>query len=137
MRYRHLSYRYALTIRSGQVWPLGEIWPSERPRVLVESRWRPDADTYETASTVEMIVDLAGVDEDDFEVQVFEDALVILGFRQPPSSPEGAVYQAVGIRQGPFGVELPLTSPVDPEQVVARLHRGLLRVTLPKRAGAS
>ena len=134
MRYRHLSYRYALTIRSGQAWPLGEIWPSERPRVLVESRWRPDADTYETPNTVEIIVDLAGVDEDDFEVQVFEDALVILGYRQPPASPEGAIYHAVGIRQGPFRVELPLSVPVDPERVVARLHRGFLRVTLPKRA---
>jgi len=136
MRYRHLSYRYALTMRSGQVWPAGKISPSEHPRVFVESRWRPDADTYETANTVEIIVDLAGVDEDDFEVQLFEDALVILGFRQPPSSPEGAIYHAASIRQGPFMVELPLTAPVDPERVAARLNLGLLRVTLPKRAEA-
>jgi len=30
-----------------------------------------------------------------------------------------------------------LSVPVDPERVVARLHHGLLRVTLPKRAEAN
>ena len=136
MRYRRLSYRYAMTLRSGQQWPVGEIWPSERPRFLVELRWRPDTDTYETSTTVEIIVDLAGVDEDDFEMQLFSDAFVIEGYRRPPSSQNGAVYQAVGIRQGPFRVELPLPAAVDPERVEARLHRGLLHVTLPKRAEA-
>ena len=96
----------------------------------------PTRDTYETATTVEIVVDLAGVDEDDFEVQLFEDALVVEGRRRLPSCQEGAVYHAAGIRQGPFRVELPLPAPVDPERVEARYDRGLLRITLPKRAEA-
>ena len=132
MRYRRLSYRYAVTLRSGRVWPAGEEWTSERPRMLLELRWRPDTDTYETPATVEVIVDLAGVDEDDFEMQLFTDALIIEGSRRPPSTEDSAVYQAVGIRQGPFRVELPLPAAVDHERVEARLHRGLLRVTLRK-----
>ena len=136
MHYRRLSYRYAMVVRSGQTWPFGDIWQSDRLRLLVQPRWRPDADTYETATTVEIMVDLAGVDEDDFEVQLFEDALVVEGRRQLPSCQEGAVYHAAGIRQGPFRVELPLPAPVDPERVEARYDRGLLRITLPKRAEA-
>lgn len=136
MRYRHLSYRYAMVIRSGRAWPFGELFQSERLRLLIEPRWRPDADTYETATTVEIIVDLAGVDEDDFEVQLFEDALVVEGRRHPPSCREGAVYQAAGIRLGPFRVELPLPAPVDPERVDARYDRGLLCISLPKREAA-
>jgi HSP20 family protein len=132
MRYRRLSYRYAMTIRCGQAWSVAEVWPSDRQALRVQPRWRPDTDAYETPTTVEIIVDLAGVDEDDFEVQLFEDALVIEGRRAPPSCQEGAVYQAVGIRQGPFRVELPLAAPVDPERVEARFHRGLLRITLAK-----
>jgi HSP20 family protein len=132
MRYRRLSYRY-MVVGSGQTWPFGELWERDRLRLLVEPRWRPDTDTYETATTVEIIVDLAGVDEDDFEVQLFEDALVVEGRRLPPSCQEGAVYQAAGIRQGPFHVELPLPAPVDPERVEARYDRGLLRIRLPKR----
>ena len=81
-----------------------------------------------------MIVYLAGVDEDDFEVQLFEDVVVVEGRRQLPSCQEGAVYHAAGIRQGPFQVELPLPAPVDPERVEARYDRGLLHITLSKRA---
>jgi HSP20 family molecular chaperone IbpA len=136
MRYRRLSVRYAMVVRSGPAWQFGDIWPSDRLRFLVPARWRPDADAYETATTVEIIVDLAGVEEDDFEIQLFEDVLVVEGRRQLPSCDEGTVYQAVGIRQGPFRVELPLPAPVDPERLEARYERGLLRLTLPKRAEA-
>lgn len=134
MRYRRLSYRYAMVVRSGQAWPLGDIWQADRLRLLVLARWRPDVDTVETASTVEITVDLAGVQEDDFEVLLFEDVLVVEGSRQLPSCQEGAVYHEAGIRQGPFRVEVPLPAPVDPERVEARYERGLLRITLPKRA---
>src|SRR5574341_1571179 len=135
MRYRRLSYRYALVVGSGRTWPFGDIWQGDRLRLLAQTRWRPDADTVETATTVEIIVDLAGVHEDDFEVQLFEDVLVVEGRRQLPSCQEGSVYHAAGIRQGPFQVELPLPAPVDPERVEARYDRGLLRITLPKRGG--
>lgn len=136
MRYRRLSYRYAMMIRSGPAWAFGEVWPSDRLRLLVQAHWRPDADTYETAGSIEIVVDLAGVEEDDVDVQLFEDALVVEGRRQLPACEEGAVYHAAGIRQGPFRLELPLPAPVDPERVEARYDRGLLRVTLAKRVGA-
>jgi HSP20 family protein len=133
MRYRRLSYRYTMVMRSGQTWPLGDIWQSDQPRLLVQAGWRPDADMYETETTVEITVDLAGLEEEDFEVQLFEDVLVVEGRRSLPSCHQGAVFHAVGIRQGPFQVAVPLPAPVDPEHVEARYDRGLLRVTLPKR----
>ncbi len=136
MRYRRLGYRYAMVIRSGLPGPLDDLWQTDRVRLLVESRWRPDADAYETAGTVEIIVDLAGVDEEDFEVQLFEDALVVEGRRRLSPPEEAATYHAVIIRQGPFRLELPLAAPVDPERVDARYDQGLLRITLPKRGSA-
>ena len=133
MRYRRLSYRYAMVVRSGQTWPFADIWQSDRLRFLVHAHWRPDTDMYETATTIEIVVELAGVDEEDFEVQLFEDALVVEGRRQLPSCDGGAVYHAAGIRQGPFRLELRLPAPVDPEGVDAQYDRGLLRITLAKR----
>lgn len=136
MRYRRLSYRHALVMRSGQTWPFGDLWQSDRLRLLVEARWRPDADTYETATTVEIVVDLAGIDEDDFEVQLFEDALVVEGRRHLSPPEAAATYHTVSIRQGPFRLELPLAAPVDTERVDAHYDRGLLRISLPKRGPA-
>ena len=136
MRYRRLSYRYTMVVRSGLPGPFDDLWQTDRLRLLVESRWRPDADSYETAATIEIIVDLAGVTEEDFEVQIFEDALVVEGRRHlaPPEAP--ATYHAVSIRQGPFRLELPLAAPVDAERVEVRYERGLLRISLPKRGVA-
>jgi len=133
MRYRRLSYRYAMVMRSGRPGPFDELWQSDRVRLLVETRWRPDADTYETAATFEVIVDLAGIDEEDFEVQLFEDALVVEGRRGLSPAEDAATYHSASIRQGPFRLELPLPAPVDADRVEARYDRGLLRITLPKR----
>jgi HSP20 family protein len=136
MRYRRLSYRYAMVLRIGRLQPFGDIWQTDRLRHFVQARWRPDADAYETARTVEITVDVSGVDEDDFEVQLYDDVLVVQGVRQLRPVPEPARYHAAGIRQGPFQVELPLPAPVDPGKVEARYERGLLRVTLAKRGEA-
>jgi HSP20 family protein len=136
MRYRRLSYRYAMVSRTVTAWPFGEAWPSDRLRLLAQSRWRPDADVYETPHALEVVVDLAGVEEDDLETQLFEDALVVEGHRRLPACPDGATYHAAGIPQGPFRLELPLPVAVDAERVQAHYERGLLRVTLPKRGAA-
>lgn len=133
MRYRRLSYRYTVVTRSWPGWPPGDPWPGERLHLLARVGWRPDTDTYETETAIEVLVDLAGVEEDDFEVQLFQDALVVEGRRQLPSCREGAVYHTAGIRQGPFQVEVVLPAPIDAERVEARYDRGLLRITLPKR----
>lgn len=132
MRYRRSSYRYATVIGAGQAWVVGDVWQSERLRLLVRTGFRPDVDAYETATTLEVVVDLAGVEEDDFEMNLFEDALIIEGTRRLRTPDEAAMYHAASIRQGPFRIELPLPVAVDPERVEARYDRGLLRITLAK-----
>ena len=136
MRYRRLSVHYARRVSVGQAWPFGETWQVDRVRVLVEPGWRPDADVYETVSSVELVLDLAGVEEDDVELQLSEHVLVVEGQRRMPVSEPGAMYHVAGIRQGPFRVEVALPAPVDPERVEASYERGLLRVSLPKREAA-
>jgi HSP20 family protein len=136
MHYRRVSYRHTMVVHGGQTWPFSDIWQLDRLRLLVQARWRPDADMCETATTVEIVVDLAGVGEEDFEVQLFEDALVIEGHRLLPACPQGGRYHIAGIRQGPFRVELPLPAPVDPERVEVRYESGLLNITLAKRRQA-
>jgi HSP20 family protein len=132
MRYRRLSYRYSAVVHSSPTWPFGDIWETERLRLLILGRWSPDVDVYETATTIEMVVDLAGVEDSDVEVQFFEDVIIVEGQRRAPVCHESAVYHAAGIRRGPFRVELPFPAPIDPDRVETQFDRGLLRITLPK-----
>jgi len=133
VRYRRLSYRYTVIQRT--VWPTAPSpWGGDVLSLLLgRAYWRPDADVCETPRAVEVAVDLAGVDEDDVEIQLFEDALVVEGRRQPAMCEPQTVYHAAGIRQGPFRLEVALPEPIDPSAVEARYERGLLRITMKKR----
>jgi HSP20 family protein len=133
MRYRYVSYRYAV-IATGALPPPIVGWrPSGVP--LARTRWRPDADVYETPDAVVVIVELAGIDEDDVEVIVFEDALVVEGIRHLRSD-EASRYHAASIRQGPFRLEVALPVTVVSDAVKAATYeRGMLRIQLRKAMG--
>jgi HSP20 family protein len=81
-----------------------------------------------------VVADLAGIGDDDFEILLFDDALVIEGQRTVPPVDPHAVYRVAAIRQGPFRIAIGLTGPVDPDNVTARYDAGLLRVTLGRIA---
>jgi HSP20 family molecular chaperone IbpA len=134
MPYRRVTYRSTTLRIAAQSWPFGAAWEHETLRLLVQARWRPATDVAETTRSIEVTVDLAGVDEDDFEVQLFDNGLVVEWRRRLPSCGEDAVYHAAGIPQGWFRLELPIPARIDPERVEARYDRGLLHITLPKRA---
>lgn len=133
MRYRWMGYRYSVVLTSTGPRPFGEDQRFERlGLVLAQPRWRPPADVYETASAITVMVDLAGVDPEEIEAILYEDALVIEGQRRLPPPEPGSVYYAAEIRQGPFRLELALPVSVDPQHVEARYDRGILQVTLMK-----
>jgi HSP20 family protein len=132
MRYRRLSYRYALLVTANQSQQLGGLLEAERSGVrFAQTYWRPPADVCESDSTFEVTVDLAGIDQDDLDVVLFEDALIVEGSRRLVTDP-GVVYHVAEIRQGPFRLELRLPCSIDQERVDARYDQGLLRITFLK-----
>ena len=133
MRYRRLSYRYALVLTTGELRPLGEIWPADgRSAQLAQTRWRPAADVYEGPGGVTVVVDLAGVDLEDLDVLLYEDAVIVEGQRRLPILEHGGRYHAAEIRQGHFRLAVALPAPIDPERVAARYERGLPEMTFPR-----
>lgn len=133
MRYRRLSYRYAVVMASGRSRGFGEAWQRQPASISMgHSFWRPPTDVVETASEVIVLVELAGVDHEQLDVLLFEDALIVEGERRLPAHAAG-VYHAAEIRQGQVRLELPLPASIDPEQVDARYERGLLEMRLGKR----
>ena len=132
MRYRRVSYRYALLVTGNQDRALGDPLAAVQSGVrFAETFWRPSADVCESTSTIVVTIDLAGIDQDDLDVVLFEDALIVEGRRRLPSDP-GVVYHLAEIRQGPFRLELGLPGSIDQERVDARYDQGLLRITFVK-----
>jgi HSP20 family molecular chaperone IbpA len=138
MRYRRMHYRYAVVLANGQPRPIGEAWRTGRSTVtLAHPCWRPASDIYETRDAVTVTVELAGVDPDDLEVLLYEDALVVAGERRLPSVGPNGRYYAAEIRQGWFRLEVALPTSIDPERAEAHYERGLLQMTLAKSTDAS
>jgi HSP20 family protein len=136
MRYRRLSYRYAVVMATGRPRPFGEVAPRHPASISMgQPTWRPPADIVETATEVIVLVELAGVDHEELDVLLFEDALIVEGERRLPSHAAG-VYHAAEIRQGQVRLELPLPAAIDPEQVSAHYERGLLEMRLGKRTAS-
>ncbi len=141
MRYRRSSIHYAVMLPAQSTWPYLDALTlrASEPR-FAQHFWRPAADVCETADAIEVVVELAGVDQDQIEILLYEDAVVVEGQRHLSASPNG-VYHVAEVRQGPFRVELPLPLPFDQDRVDARYDQGLLRITFPKlargRAGRS
>ena len=138
MRCRHLRTRYRMVLIAGQPPVLGkeDWWIYRMPAAaLAHSHWRPDADVVETVGAITVTVELAGVEEVDVAVLLFEDVLVVEGRRELPRCEGDGVYHVAAIRQGPFRIEVPLSVRVDPKGVIARCERGLVWVRLPKANG--
>ena len=131
--YQRLRYRYAIVVADQQPRPVGEGWrPVSPAAVLAQPRWRPRADVAETDATIAITVELAGVDPDEVEAILYEDALIVSGRRELPGPGMAGVYHAAEISQGSFRLEIRLPAAIATELSSARYDRGLLELVLTK-----
>ena len=132
MRYRRVSYRYSLVLTGVQAQPWDDPRVNDGLRVrFAQTYWRPAADVCESARAFEITVDLAGVDQEDLDVVLFEDAVIVEGKRHAHCGPN-VVFHVAEIHQGPFRLELTLPAIIDQDAVEAHYERGLLRISVPK-----
>jgi HSP20 family protein len=131
MRYRRFVGRH-VTLFSLVAPAAGDLlrgpWAGVR---VAPPHWRPAADIWESAGAYTVTVELAGVEPERLDVQLYADALVVEGER-PARAPAGGVSHSAEIRHGPFRLEVALPGDVDPEGVDAGYEQGLLQITLPK-----
>jgi HSP20 family protein len=131
LRYRYIAYKYT---RKSQpfdaysvVWESFGSWPA--PSAII---WRPPTDVYETADDLVVVMELAGVREEDMTITLFSDLLMVEGKRDQPAFREAHSCHQLGIKYGNFRSEIGLVSPVDHESVTAEYHSGLLEIRLKK-----
>jgi HSP20 family protein len=127
MRYRQITYHYNLVTR-------GPAFGQRQGIVVAPAAWRPAADVFETAGGLWIIAEIAGVEEEDIEVVIFNNAVVIQGERHYQGPHEDGSFHAAELRCGRFQLEVPLPGAVDAANASAVYERGMLRLRLPKAA---
>lgn len=94
--------------------------------------WEPSVDVYETDNEVLILIELAGVKEDEIEVAVDNKTVTIKGDRKDIKRGIRRTYSQMEILWGPFERNIPLTTNVDVSQVKAYYESGFLEIVLPK-----
>ena len=99
----------------------------------VRRRFRPAVDAYRTDDppAVTVVVDLAGIDPGDVDIEVTERTVVIRGARRRPAPSCRASYRQLEIEYGTFQRRVSLAEDVDPEAARASYEHGFLTVVLP------
>ncbi|MEJ2597158.1 MAG: Hsp20/alpha crystallin family protein [Anaerolineales bacterium] len=104
---------------------------SLRWRFIVRTpTWRPPTDVFEIEQAYVVRVEVAGMKEDDFTIELDQNVLSIHGVRA--DLPERRAYHQMEIYFGEFGIEMELPGTVIANQVQATYQDGFLRVILPK-----
>ena len=96
--------------------------------------WRPPTDVYETAQSIRVQVEVAGMEHSDFSVTLEGQVLKVAGHRKDHL--ERRVYHQMEIHTGEFLAEVELPGKVEPDFVRAHYHDGFLLVELRKVQGA-
>jgi HSP20 family protein len=92
----------------------------------------PPTDVYETKETVVVVMDLAGIADEEVEILVEGRNLTIHGERTPLQGRSGRLYSQIEICCGPFERSLSLPAEVDPDDVKVSYRNGFFEISLPK-----
>jgi HSP20 family protein len=131
VRYRYIAYKYSGRTRPDaafqSIWDAFGAWPLHSAIV-----WHPPTDIYETEEELIVVVELAGVTEDDVTITLFSDLVVVEGMRKQQAMTDMNACHQLGIKYGHFRSEIALHAPIDHNAVRMDYQFGLLKITLRK-----
>lgn len=97
-----------------------------------EKVWRPPTDIYETSDALIIVVEIAGVDKNAFNLEFNHNVLTVKGMRKHSPPALQVSYHRMEIKYGAFEVELRLPTGLGYDDAKARYADGFLVVTIPK-----
>src|SRR5579863_846115 len=103
---------------------------------LTTSSFAPAVDVYEDEHQVTLKIEVPGIDEKDIDVQVESNVLTVHGERKIEKDEKEENYRRVERHYGSFTRTFNLPTTVDAEKVAATYDKGVLKITLPKKAEA-
>jgi HSP20 family protein len=99
---------------------------------LATGECRPSLDVVDTATAVEIVMDIPGVTPNALRVSVRHNTVLVVGAKVAPSAPHDARYHVAERSSGRFARGIRVTGSFDAGRARAVVQAGLLRVTLPR-----
>ena len=100
--------------------------------VLHRHAWKPPVNIYETTENITVIAELAGVKEEDIQLEISDRTIKIAGKRTERSRVKNSRYRLAEINYGYFERLLSISVPIDTEGVTATHADGILEIHMPK-----
>jgi HSP20 family protein len=107
-----------------------------RAEVQTTPAFVPPVDIYEDEHTVVLKLEVPGLKQDDFDIQVENDTLTIRGERKFEKEEKEENFYRVERRYGSFHRAFTVPTSIDTESVKATYDAGVLKIELAKRAEA-
>jgi HSP20 family protein len=96
----------------------------------------PAVDVYEDEHNLVLKLEVPGIAEEDLNVSVENNTLTVSGERKLEKDEKEENFHRIERRYGSFTRTFRLPNTVDPEKVEAGYDKGVLKITLAKRAEA-
>lgn len=93
--------------------------------------WRPPTDVYESDDCIIVKVEIAGMDQEKFNITYFKNTLNISGCRTDENSSIKAFHQ-LEIGYGDFSTSIEINMPIQVDKSEAIYQNGFLIISLPK-----
>ncbi len=103
---------------------------------LNTSSFAPAVDVYEDEHNVSLKIEVPGIDEKDIDIRLENNSLTVHGERKIEKEEKEENYRRVERQYGSFTRTFTLPTTVDSENVSATYDKGVLKITLPKKAEA-
>jgi len=103
------------------------------PSMLISERlWRPPMDVYETDSEILVVIEVAGMRNEDFNITIKDEILTIQGQRLPREEQRKAYYRNMEINFGPFERNVYLPQSANTNDISATYQDGFLVIRIGK-----
>src|ERR1700689_2158247 len=103
---------------------------------LTSTAFAPPVDVYEDEHNVTLKIEVPGIDEKDIDVRIENNTLTVHGERKFEKEEKEENYRRVERQYGSFTRTFTLPTTVDAEKVSANYDKGVLKISLPKKAEA-
>src|ERR1041384_8320491 len=103
---------------------------------LSSSSFSPAVDVYEDEHAVNLKIEIPGIDEKDLDIRVENNTLTVHGERKFEKEEKEENFRRVERQYGSFTRSFTLPQTVDSENVSANYDKGVLKISLPKKAEA-